>query len=287
MAMLPCRAMTLRTAIDMGCAGETGVIGAAGRQWLSTARLLCDCLALRLQRQSRRGQEDWHRERPQDAADDDHDSSQAAKRQRTTHPERVSGQEQQRVRTPTQQNDYNSSPEKAVDTVGIGSKAQHLPPWHTSSAQLRAYQQAWRALLSSVQSCESRRVDEHGAQTVAELQLELQDALGRTAGLDEPRTHASDVYDKDIQSSSTATEKDSLLVRLQRAVAKEAVGCSTAETCHLQGLAVAAVHAVSRATVLLAWCVGPTHMLRGSQRVRFVLWQAALVCGQCDCCCGG
>ena len=53
-----------------------------------------------------------------------------------------------------------------------------------------------------------------------------------------------------------------MLLSVEQAVAKEAIGFNTELCCQLQGLAAAAVHAVSRAGVLLALCVGPTHVLR-------------------------
>jgi len=245
-------------------AGETAVIGAAGRQWLNVARLLCDCLALGLQRRTQDERAKPDRASPQEAThdavhDNDDEPDRAAKRQRVFQPERSVNGHQQAARSPQESDGKHDKTRHLGDAQGKGCSSQQLPSWHRSLAQLRGCQRAWRALIEQLRATEPRQGCEDAAQAISWRGLELLDTLGRTADLN---VEAEPGCEFDGASRRPAFEEDSLLSCVQQAVAKEASGCSAVSTCQLQGLAVAAVHAVSRAAALLALCVGPTHVLR-------------------------
>ena len=243
-------------------AGETGVIAAAGRQWLHVARLLCDCLALGLRRRTHGEGAETERATPEAAGDtaihdDDGRLDRAAKRQRVSKPARAGNHQ---AAQPCQGS--TGEPAKlrqSGDADGICCSSHRLPAWHHSLAQLRACQRAWHALLDKVRTAEPREGRVDAAHDTSRLELELLNALGRASDLN---TQAVTVFGVDENVTKIAVEENSLLVSLQQAVAKEATGCGAKLTDQLQGLAIAAVHALSRAAALLALCVGPTHVLR-------------------------
>jgi len=245
-------------------AGETAVIGAAGRQWLNVARLLCDCLALGLQQRTQDGRAKSDRPSPQEAAhdavhDNDDEPDRAAKRQRVSQPEGSGNGHQQAAKPPQDSNGKHANTRHLGDAQGSGCRSQQLPSWHHSPAQLRGCQRAWHALMQQLRATKPRQGREDAVQDTVVLELELLDTLGRTADLNMELEPGGEFAG---ESRKPASEDDSLLSCVQQAVAKEASGCSAVSTCQLQGLAVAAVHAVSRAAALLALCVGPTHVLR-------------------------
>ena len=245
-------------------AGETGVIGGAGRQWLSTARLLCDCLAIGLQAQPPDAQQPRRTEAPQGAAaaldPDGGDGDPPFKRRRVTDVADTS-RSARHAEQPAARTDAGEDSHLHVNAGKVNCAFEQLPAWHHSPTQLQACQQAWHALTDTVRTS---RVSRDGCAPTAEIagrDLELLHVLGRTAGLSRPAAEVLNMAESQCVAGAEV-EHEGLMSTLEQAVAKELSGCTGARVRRLQSLALAAAHAVSRATALLALCVGPTHTLR-------------------------
>jgi hypothetical protein len=146
-----------------------------------------------------------------------------------------------------------------MDGGKVNCSFEQLPAWHCSPIQLLDCQQAWHALLDAVRTSRGSQDGDAPTAEIVGLETELLDITGRTAGLSRPITEVSNVAESRCAAGAEVEHED-LMRSLEQAVAKVARGCARVR--RLQSLAVAAAHAVSRATALLALCVGPTHAFR-------------------------
>ena len=237
-------------------AGETGVIGGAGRQWLGTARLLCDCLALGWHKQASNQQDagrtgsDWDAALALETEADG--TGQPSKRQRlmgSEGPPRPAQDDEQ----PAAPSHTRVGLRERTEDAHLDGGSSTLPAWHQSPAQMRACQQVWHTL---VETARNSRLSEDGEElNIADLEHDLLDTLGRTAGLS--------LLPAEVSDMAEAKEDDnSSLRRLEQAVANKGSTGKKTRVGQLQSLAVAAAYAASRAAALTAVCVGPTHAVR-------------------------